>query len=512
MKRSWFILLSGFALAAALFGIVNGSASQRVSSQPSREEAYRANNIGVALLEQFKHKEAAEEFRRALKIEPSLTLARVNLGIALFNVPDLDGALRELKAAAELLPSSPQVHYMLGLIARAQNRIPDALAEFQKVREIDAHDSGANINIGQLYTQQRKYAEAIAALRAALAGEPYSVTATYNLAIALIRSGDRADGQATMQKFQALRAKGYGTTLGQDYLEQGHYAEAIASTGAEPELVDLAMPDVTFNDATGSLLSKPAQTESKTFDRSAIGQSYKAGEIDEQVKHRIADTLAGGEMLFDFNGDGEMDLLDTGPQGLTLYRNDRGKFVDVTGQSGLPKMIPGAIPITAIAGDYDNDGRPDIFVLCYERLKLYHNDGNGKFSDATTASGLPSYAYLALSAAFVDVDHDGDLDIFIAGFADLSQTPPVDSNRTLMFPDDFPAAPNLLLRNDGNGKFTDITAEAKVGGPGHAVAVVPTDFDNHRDIDLLVVNYGAAPALFSNQRDGTFRDVAAEAG
>src|SRR5262245_19995145 len=128
MRHSCFILVSRFALAATLFGIVSGSANQRSPSQPSREDAYRANNIGVALLEQFKYNEAAEEFRRALKVEPSLTLARVNLGIALFNEPDLNGALRELTAAAKLLPSSPQVHYMLGLIARAQNRVPDAFA------------------------------------------------------------------------------------------------------------------------------------------------------------------------------------------------------------------------------------------------------------------------------------------------------------------------------------------------------------------------------------------------
>src|SRR6185503_18435324 len=122
------------------------------------------------------------------------------------------------------------------------------------------------------------------------------------------------------------------------------------------------------------------------------------------------------------------------------------------------------------------------------------------------------YPYIALSAALADVDHDGDLDIFIAGFVDLSKTPPAGSSPPA-FPDDFPGAPNMLLRNDGNGKFTDITAAAKVSGAGgRAVSVVPTDFDNHRDIDLLVVNYGSAPTLFSNQRDGTFRDVAAEVG
>jgi Tfp pilus assembly protein PilF len=510
MRPRFLFFLGELVVAAGLLaGYGHPSADQNATPQSSREDAYRANNIGVALLEQFNYKEAAAEFRRALKLEPSLALARVNLGIALYNLPDPDVALRELKAAADVLPASPQVHYMLGLIARSQNRAVEGIAEFQRALQIDARDPGANINLGQLHMQQRKYPEAIASFRAALASEPYNVTATYNLAMALTRSGERPEGQAMMQKFLLLRTKGYATTIGQNYLEQGHYAEALASTGAEPGLVDTATPDVIFTDATSTVLPRAIDTEPKAFNRSSIGQSYKAGEVNEQVKRQIAGTLAGGEMLFDFDGDGDMDLLDVGGRGLTLYRNDGGKLVDVTSQSGFPRSTTDVI--TAVGGDCDNDGRPDVLLLSYGRLTLYHNDANGKFSDGTAAAGIPAYPYLALSAAFVDVDHDGDLDMFIAGFVDLSKTLAGDPNRTIVFPDDFQAAPNLLLRNDGNGKFTDITAAAMVAGSGgHAIAVVPTDYDNHRDIDLLVANYGAAPTLFSNQRNGTFRDVVSE--
>ena len=84
----------------------------------NREEAYRANNIGVALLEQFKHKEAADAFKRALQLEPTLILARINLGIALFNLPDLPAAQKELQAASLAAPSAPQLPYVLGLIAK----------------------------------------------------------------------------------------------------------------------------------------------------------------------------------------------------------------------------------------------------------------------------------------------------------------------------------------------------------------------------------------------------------
>ena len=512
MRPRFLFFVGALVVAAGLFaGYAHPSAEQSTIPQSSREDAFRANNLGVALLEQFNYKEAAAEFRRALKLEPSLGLARVNLGIALYNLPDTDGALRELKAAADVLPASPQVHYVLGLIARSQNRTVEGIAEFQRVLQIDPADPGANINLGQLYMQQRKYPEAIASFRVALGNEPYNVTATYNLAMALTRSGERPEGQAMMQKFQVLRSKGYATTIGQNYLEQGRYAEAIASTGAEPGLVDTATPDVIFTDATSTILPKTPGTVPASVSQEPDWGTLKAKGLTEDQKRQIV-AASSGVVLFDFDGDGDLDLLEVGVQSIRLLRNDGGKFVDVTEQSGL-KQSTAPVAITAVAGDYDNDGRPDIFLLGYGRLVLYHNDGNGKFSDVTTASGIPDYPYMALSAALVDVDHDGDLDIFVAGFVDFSKMTPGDPSHPPAFPDDFPGAPNMLLRNDGNGKFTDITAAAKVSGSGgHAVAVVPTDFDNHRDIDLLVVNYGSAPTLFSNQRDGTFRDVAAEVG
>ena len=271
----------------------------------AREDAYRANNIGVALLEQFKHKEAADAFKRALQLEPSLALARINLGIALFNVPDLPAAQKELQAAAAQSPSAPQPPYLLGLLAKTQNRTEEAVAAFQKVLRIDPNDVGANVNLGQLYAQQRKYPEAIAVLRSAITAEPYNATALYNLGTSLMRSGQRAEGQKVIAQFQELRQRGTGTTLGTNYLEQGRYAEAIASTGAEPELVDKRTPEVVFADATATLL--PATEAS-------------------------AEQTENAAVLFDFDLDGDLDLFDTAGTRQRLSRNDNGKFTNITAQ------------------------------------------------------------------------------------------------------------------------------------------------------------------------------------
>lgn len=457
MRRYKSVLL----LLALSISVLTAAANRQTEQAKAntREDAYRANNTGVALLEQFKHKEAADAFRRALQLAPDLALARVNLGIALFNLPDLPAAQKELQAASTAVPSAPQPHYLLGLLAKTQNRTEDAITSFQKVLRIDPNDVGSNINLGQLYAQQRKYPEAIAVLRTAVAAEPYNATALYNLGTALIRGGQRVEGQKVIAQFQELRERGTGTTLGTNYLEQGRYAEAIASTGAEPELIDKQIPEVVFTDVTANVL--PA------FDRPA-----------EQSD--------GTALLFDYDSDGDLDLFEAAGAKQRLLRNDDGKFTDVTSQSGaIAKPSTGAT--AAIAGDYDNDSRPDLFVLRSGTGTLYHNDGNGSFSDVTAAAKIPPSPSKSNSTAFADVDHDGDLDIVIAGEG------------------------YLLLRNNGDRTFTDQSAAAKLVDKVVVTSIVPTDFDNRRDIDLLTAS-AEKISLWRNLRDGTFRDVAEEVG
>ena len=493
-----------------------------------REEAYRENNRGVALLEQYNHKDAAEAFRRALKIDPASRVAMVNLAIALYNIPDAEAAAVAAQAAAAAAPDLPQPAYIAGLIAKAQNQIDEAVAHFSRVLKIDPQDVGANVQLGQLYVQQRKYAEAVQHLRRAIDAEPYNTTAVYNLAQAQQRAGNREEGQALLVRFQELRQSGSGTSIGQNYLEQGRYAEGIVSTGAESDLVNKDVPRVTFADASTQMLP-PIVTGGRREQSSTAVVRSRALTIDKGASPLTADNRltpdaarafaamqAGGVTLFDYDADGDLDLLETASGALRLYRNDAGKYLDVTKESGLNAAPEGVVNIGAVAGDYDNDGDPDLFVIRYGANAagaLMRNEGAGKFTDQTASAQLAAYPHLAVSAAFVDVEHDGDLDIFLAGYADLTKPTIGDPKRATVQPEELAPAPNLLLRNNGDGKFTDITTEAKVaGGKTRGVSIVPTDYDNRRDVDLLVVNYGAAPTLFRNLRDRTFRDVASEVG
>jgi tetratricopeptide (TPR) repeat protein len=475
------------------------------------EEAYRANNLGVAFLEQYKHKEGAEEFRRALNINPNLTTAKINLCIALFYTQDLDGAQQVATDVLNVTPNAPQPHFILGLIARSQNRVDDAFASFQRVLEIDSRDVASNINIGQLYVSQKKYDEAEKTFRRSIELEPYNTTALYNLATVLNRTGKRDEGKRLLQKFQELKQSGAGVELSATYLEQGRYAEAIASTGMEEELVDKNPPSVVFIDATKNIFQKPNTTTSN-FQKNALGQIFKSSQWNESTKRKLVQSLGGVATLFDFETDGDLDLIQLTATGQKLFRNDNGKFIDITKEAGDLSKASRGIGIGVVAGDFDHDSKTDLFVLRYGSNSLYRNEGNGKFSDVTTKAKIPNYPFLSISVAMADVDHDGDLDIFIAGLADISKNPFASTkNKIAFFPNGFPAAPNMLLRNNGNGTFTDVSSQAKIISPtGHAVSVVATDYDNRRDVDLFVLNYGDTPTLFRNMRDSTFRNVADE--
>jgi tetratricopeptide (TPR) repeat protein len=475
--------------------------SQAGAQSAAREDAYRANNRGIALLEQFDYSAAAAAFGEALRLSPTLALARVNLSIALLYALDLDNALREAEEASRLLPRDPHPQYVLGLIARGQGRTDRAREALERVRQMDPRDVGTQINLGQIYLQQQRYPEALAAFRAALAEEPYNVTAAYNLGLTLTRDGQREEGRKAMEHSQALRASGYGTTFSTSYLEQGRYAEAMASTGAERDLIDRAVPEVTF---VRTPVGAPAASPDAAI-TSGSGHRLIAGDLAGPAR-ALVDTVAGGLTLIDFDGDGDPDVFAVGAGRARLFRNDQGAFADVSGPSGLAQILPDGA-IACVAGDYDNDGLPDLFVLRYGGNMLLHNEGSGRFSDATARSGLPAYRFLAVSAAFVDFDHDGDLDIVIAGLADLNG-----AAGALTFPDDFPGAPAELVQNNGNGTFTDVTAKTGIAGLRHAVAIVPTDYDNRRDVDLLIAVQEGTPALFTNLRDGTFRDDAVKAG
>ena len=244
-------------------------------------------------------------------------------------------------------------------------------------------------------------------------------------------------------------------------------------------------------------------------------------------KHMI-ETMPGGVAAFDYNNDGLTDIFFTNGASIPslekdsprfsnrLYRNDGGmRFTDVTSEAG----IAGAgYSMGAAAADYNNDGHADLFVAGVYRNILYRNQGNGKFEDVTEAAGIKSDKW-SVAAGWFDYDNDGWLDLFVVNYAHW--TPDFDrycgerdrNLRVYCHPKYFEGLANTLYRNRRDGTFEDVTAKAGIAAHiGRGMSVAFADYDNDGLMDIFVTNDNMPNFLFHNQGDGTFKEVALEAG
>jgi len=445
-------------IVLALIGVVPvacGRSERAPTAADTREAAYRANNRGVGLLEQFAHDQAITAFQEALRIDPAVRLARINLAIAQFYAGRTEEAAVSAREAQQDYPDAPEPSYLLGLIARAGNQPDEAVRQFERVLRVDPDDPGARINLAMVLLDERRYKESATLAESALAIEPYNATAAYTAAMAITRMGDANAGARALQRFEQLRAAPYAVTYSQSYLEQGRYAEAVPSTGAEADLASTEMPAVTFADVTATMLGPDTPSPG---------------------------AAPGAVTLADIDGDGDLDVVGGGAT-LRLFRNDRSRFVDISA-GGLPSPVAGIVGV--VAGDLNNDRRSDLLVLTAEAAQLLVQNADGRFVSAHRRGGPRGWAR---TAALADIDHDGDLDALVAG------------------------SEAVMLRNNGNGTFTDVTAATRIAvAGGGAVAVAPTDFDNRRDVDFVILPRTPRPMVFRNLRTGAFEDAGALGG
>jgi enediyne biosynthesis protein E4 len=250
----------------------------------------------------------------------------------------------------------------------------------------------------------------------------------------------------------------------------------------------------------------------------------------------LLETTGCGLAFYDYDNDGWLDLflvngwrLDGFPKGQEprchLFKNNRdGTFTDVTAGTGLENKTGWGQ--ACCVGDYNNDGNDDLFVTYYGQNALYRNNGNGTFTDVTQQAGLiqpgPKIRWNT-GCTFVDYDRDGHLDLFVANYVDFDlKTAPLPEDGPCTYkgmlvacgPPGLPGGRNILYHNNGDGTFSDVSERSgmwtAVGTYGLSVAA--SDLDNDGWPDIYVANDSAPATLYLNQKDGTFRDIAIEAG
>jgi hypothetical protein len=243
-------------------------------------------------------------------------------------------------------------------------------------------------------------------------------------------------------------------------------------------------------------------------------------------RHYFVEQYTGGCAFIDYDGDNWPDIFLVqaaplpdykGPRPLrsALYHNNRnGTFTDVTAGSGLDVQMYG---MAAAVGDYDNDGKPDLFVTALGGNHLFHNLGNGKFRDVTSQAGVAGKDWCT-SAVWLDYDNDGLLDLFVCRYTDYSLAMDVachssDGSAQYCVPGQYAPTQSELFHNDGNGAFTDVTRQSGIARyTGRSLGVIAADLNEDGWPDVYVANDQTGNLLFFNNGDGTFREAALNSG
>jgi hypothetical protein len=278
----------------------------------------------------------------------------------------------------------------------------------------------------------------------------------------------------------------------------------------------------------GAAATQPVSDVRFTDVAVAAGITFQHSNAASPEKYLI-ETMGSGAAWIDADGDGLLDIYlangaptkawqpEKPPRGALYRNNGDGTFTDVTERAGVG--AEGLFAMGVAVGDFNNDGRQDLFITGYNRSILFRNDGNLKFTDVTAEAGVANTGKWGSSAAWLDYDHDGLLDLAIANYVDWSpENNPYCGEirpgyRSYCHPNKFKPQTPTLYHNKGHGVFEDVTARAHLDRhPGNGLGIVTFDANGDGWTDIFIANDSMQNSLFLNKHDGTFDESAVPAG
>ncbi len=515
MKKSYLILLT-----TVLILLFPGCRNSGEKSGQKSTDLITAKTLGLAYLEEFKLEEAEKEFQKFIELEPKDKFGYANLGLTYLRMAKYPEAEIELNKAIKIDPKDPDIRLILATVFKMNNERDKAIKELKSALEFAPDHLKILFDISELFSslpdedsqkQRENYIDIL------VEKAPANLVPRLNLTDILIRKGEFDKALEQMEiinkqfpEFPKEAVEYYNKTL--SLLRKKDKEKAIiqftifhnymkVSSPYQAGIMDLKGPG-------GSLIGFPVIT----FDRqSSSPRKTENASLLDIIRFTNVASAAGMDLVprseggknseikysahveeCDYDGDDDIDLYVGSYDPVSssykhfLFNNEMGKYTDVSKETGLDHS--GNESSVAFA-DYDNDGFPDLFVMKEGGDILYRNTGKGTFEDVTEKAKAGSRTG-GKKALFFDMDHDGDLDLLEI----LSDS-------------------NLLLRNNGDGTFED--QSTKLGPQNGGIITTDAafgDFDDDEDIDFITVNKNSGPCLYSNQRQGVFKDIAAESG
>ncbi|TAL62627.1 MAG: hypothetical protein EPN88_13140 [Bacteroidetes bacterium] len=482
-------------------------------------ELMTTQSLGLAYLEEFKLDEAEKEFLKFIKLAPKEKLGYANLGLTYLRIGKYTEAEKQLLKAIKIDSLDPDIRLILATVYQMNDERERAVSELKEALKFAPGHLKILYDLSELYSvgsdeESQKQRENFVLQLAEKA--PGNLVPHLNLIDIYIHKGDLDKAMEQLEiihkqfpEFPKEAIEYYDKTIA--LLKKTDRENAIIQFTIFHNFLKVTSPYqegiMDLKGPGGSLIGFPLIT----FDHQSSSLTSENKSLLEVIKFTDATTSAGLSIVpvyndgensefrnsthveaADYDGDGDVDLYvgSYDPVSSTykhyLFNNDMGRFKDVSKEVGIRHSGKES---SASFADYDNDGFPDLYIVKEGGDILYRNAGKGIFEDVTGTSKIGSKTG-GNSALFFDADHDGDLDLFETR-----------SNS------------NLLFQNNGDGTFLE-KAE-KMGLSGSSVNsrnAAFGDFDDDGDIDLFVVNENSSNILYSNQRQGVFRDITEESG
>ncbi|MGH9453883.1 MAG: FG-GAP-like repeat-containing protein, partial [Terriglobia bacterium] len=485
------------------------------ASTPSAPSLQTLRNLGKAYYEQGKYPEAIQQFQKVVALGHAMALDHLGLGQALLQANRLNEALEELTTAKQMNPHLLAIDYNLGILYKHELRYPDAEAELKLVIQSDPNDPPTWFNLGAVYFSERKMEPSLQAYERVVdmgfaKAQNFYVAATFHCFTILTRLQKHDEAKKYLQLNSESRNKVPNLSLQYPALEAGKYGvvRIPAPTGVVTPTHGEA-PRLTFQEIASKLgLNVPARKMPRI---SRQGVKITSSEFSlNWARTHILPLFSPSVVVGDYDGDGRPDLFVVipGSKDYLFHQNADGGYTDVTSKA---RVAGDGSALSAAFVDDTNNGHPNLFVAGLGGVQVYRNNGNGTFADITEKAGLKGKpGELDTGITAVDTDNDGFLDLIVTGYTDFSSLP---EKSVFSFPADFHGATSHLYRNDGDGTFKDITAASGLAAAhGRMRGAVFGDFNNDGYMDLLFYRDDGPPLLFLNQGEDHFVDSTASAG
>ena len=406
----------------------------------------------------------------ALEVNPDDTDARIRLGYFLgapqqMLVPDLSASKRQFEKVLELEPNNLEAMLQLGLAEFRLGEADKAAERFENIIQNYRRHSGAYYYLGVYHLRHGAPEKAVENFKASLQLKPRDPETLWNLWTAYSQIG------------------GYPADLPEEFKIQTAVSHQPSAISSQQSAVSSQQEDVTSPE---NLLTDNRQLKTENY-FTDTAPDLEMNKVDG----------GRGSAWGDYDNDGDLDIVAVGTyQPHALYRNNGdGTFTNTAAQAGIADPRGGWGSLFA---DYDNDGYLDLYITRggwsgAAENTLYHNNGDGTFTDVTNTAGVAD-PQSSFCAAWADYDNDGYLDLYVADGVIGD------------------GAANVLYRNNGNGTFTNTAEAAGVADTGNSLGTAWGDYDKDGYIDLHVVNFGQSNVLYRNNGDGTFTDVTPTTG